>query len=765
MKINLPGILLIIFSVFFQKNTFSEKLNSNYEKVLKELLNMKIDTVRTGSIEKYTLTREAGSYFFESGIVYPCKPINGKTRAAVFVGKGIFNYNPPLKIEQDQLARFYEKRNLKSEFEYVFMLFGDSTFEELEKHFQYENINNYDNAEDVIKETLRFVSDKDKNFFESYLIKAVLEDRQNGFFFSGFEDEDSRLMFYEVDPFSPEEIKLHEGHLEGFNRRTRLDNVNSFDAASDKINNEQKYNDFIDIEKYILDVTIEDDADFSASAEILFLSKTENQKYLNFLMYHKLEIDSVFFQNKKHNKFYKPEDNANLWIEFEDELKTDSLYSIKVFYSGDVLERNLNAWFYLKTSGGWFPRYGTRKYSNYELTFKYPSTMDLLSVGEKIYESEIGSVKFSRWATKDKIRNASFNIGTFKTFEYNEDGIPNIKVYHSKYGHRGSVKGIENEVGEDVVNAVKFFRDTFGEIESDSLTVTEIPFYHGEAFPDLIHLSFVTFTNTRYNGFDEKFRGHEVAHQWWGINVDFETYHDQWLSEGFAEYSGLMFLQNESENDKKFNTILEEYKDEIINNRKQIFWEGQEAGPIYLGIRTSGKETEGDYNLIIYRKGAWVLHMLRMMLTDHSTKDDSKFKNMMKEYFQTYKGNKANTAGFQKIVHKHFNENMDWFFNQWVYDTFIPFYQFAYETEKTENATYKIKCKTALENSYPEHKTIVPILIKAEDERFERFFVKLEGDKTEFELPPVSFEPDEIIFDDLNSVLCEVDYVDWDDIE
>ena len=27
-------------------------------------------------------------------------------------------------------------------------------------------------------------------------------------------------------------------------------------------------------------------------------------------------------------------------------------------------------------------------------------------------------------------------------------------------------------------------------------------------------------------GDDEVFRAHEVAHQWWGIGVDFTSYHD-----------------------------------------------------------------------------------------------------------------------------------------------------------------------------------------------------------------------------------------------
>jgi hypothetical protein len=49
---------------------------------------------------------------------------------------------------------------------------------------------------------------------------------------------------------------------------------------------------------------------------------------------------------------------------------------------------------------------------------------------------------------------------------------------------------------------------------------TETPTFDGEAFPGMIALSFSTFVRTDDRGFDETFRAHEVAHQWWGIGVD-----------------------------------------------------------------------------------------------------------------------------------------------------------------------------------------------------------------------------------------------------
>jgi len=43
--------------------------------------------------------------------------------------------------------------------------------------------------------------------------------------------------------------------------------------------------------------------------------------------------------------------------------------------------------------------------------------------------------------------------------------------------------------------------------------------------------------------FTDFFRAHESSHQWWGHRVGWKSYHDQWLSEGFAEFSGNLYVQ------------------------------------------------------------------------------------------------------------------------------------------------------------------------------------------------------------------------------
>jgi aminopeptidase N len=260
----------------------------------------------------------------------------------------------------------------------------------------------------------------------------------------------------------------------------------------------------------------------------------------------------------------------------------------------------------------------------------------------------------------------------------------------------------------------------------------------------------------------EAFVAHEVAHQWWGIQVDNDSYHDTWLSEAFAEYSGMWYMQLTLKENEIFFDLLEEYKSEIINNRKYLFSSGQEAGPIWLGPRTNSSETNGDYQLIIYKKGAWVIHMLRNMLLDLKTMNESKFENMMRDFYNSFKGKKATTKDFQLITEKHCAMNMDWFFNQWIYSTAIPDYNFSYKTTITPEGKYKVKCRIVQTNGSDDFKIYPIILIKFKDDKFARLRIEVRGNKSEYDLPLMPMMPEEIIFNDLSSILCNFNYTDWE---
>jgi hypothetical protein len=592
----------------------------------------------------------------------------------------------------------------------------------------------------------------------------------NGAFFAYFNS-----MFFEIDPFEDEEVLLERPDVKITHHRREI--VNQFPASSspEKVYKDFKIKERFNTTTFNINSTIENDLDFYANAEIEFTPATDNQHWIHFYLYNDLEVDSVYLDCTNKCEFYRGDDSEHLWVHSTEAFIKNNQYKLRIFYHGDLLERNDLSWVTLKSADYWYPR---------------PSKYQFAASGEYISSKDSEDVTTSIWNCTEPSRNASFNIGLFDEFTTNSDSIKfsdndgsrpraaslaalPVTVYINRTGQSElrnyfAPQGVllkdnmEEQIGREVIGCCRLYGNLFGPISLKRIYATPISYYHGEAFPGLIHLSWIT-----YQGLDSDvdgmiFRAHEVAHQWWGIGVDFKTYHDQWLSEGFAEYSGLWFVQALIKNNEDFFRVLDRWKDEIINNRKYILGSGQEAGPISLGYRTQSKDTNGDYDLIIYKKGAWVLHMLRNMLLDIKTMDEDKFKSLLREFYTTYRNKKASTNDFKKICDKYFNEDMSWFFNQWIDGTKIPEYTFSYKTEKTPEGKYNITCRIKQENVPADFKIYTVMLVKFDDDKLARLRIKVTGPLTEFTFPS-PLEPDEVIFDDLHSTLCKVDYEDWED--
>jgi aminopeptidase N len=125
---------------------------------------------------------------------------------------------------------------------------------------------------------------------------------------------------------------------------------------------------------------------------------------------------------------------------------------------------------------------------------------------------------------------------------------------------------------------------------------------------------------------------------------------------------------------------------------------------------------------LIYPKGAYVLHMLRMMLHDNET-GDAQFKAMMQEIVTTYKGKPASTEDFKAIVEKHMtremdldnNKKMDWFFNDYVYRTQIPAYKLDYSFDADANGDTVFVFKITQSNVDDKFHMLVPIYLELEE--------------------------------------------------
>lgn len=164
-----------------------------------------------------------------------------------------------------------------------------------------------------------------------------------------------------------------------------------------------------------------------------------------------------------------------------------------------------------------------------------------------------------------------------------------------------------------------------------------------------------------------------------------------------------------------------------------------------------------DYYTTIHHKGAFVLHMIRNLLMDLETLDDSKFYTLMKDWYVTYNGRQASTQEFRRMTEKYTGLDMGWFFDQWVYGSAIPTYEFSYDIEdEKEDGRWKASV-TIEQKDVPEtFQMFVPIEIKFRGDK--RFYMRLLVDRPELtvQLPPMDEKPEKITLNPFHSVLARV---------
>ena len=194
----------------------------------------------------------------------------------------------------------------------------------------------------------------------------------------------------------------------------------------------------------------------------------------------------------------------------------------------------------------------------------------------------------------------------------------------------------------------------FGKSPYDEIYITEQPnFNFGQSWPNLVYLPISAYTDStqrwllfgridnRFAGFVQEVTPHEVAHQWWGHAVGWTSYHDQWLSEGFAEFSAGLYLQQAVAGDwrKDYIEFWERLRKRILDKNNYNV-AANDAGPLWMGLRLISPRTERAYQDVTYPKGAYVLQMLRSIM--YSPQDQDKpFIAMMHDFVETHRERSA----------------------------------------------------------------------------------------------------------------------------
>ncbi len=634
-------------------------------------------------------------------------------------------------------------------------------------------------AEDHHTYCLKYLKIKKGKMFDYAILKALLDRERNTLFYAHFSQKKLDPLFFKINPYQVEEVR--------FMRRMKGPSFYNFPEVINQFHKQQDYRDSsylheevkspLEFRRYQIRARLKGRSlKFSAEAKVDVAMRKARQNWLYFFLYPELKVDSVFWEDGTPARYVREKDSPYLWIKGDHPLLAGEQRTLRLYYHGKLIERQRD-WFYIRSSRTWYPTLADRQPAMFDLYFEVPNDFQFASIGQLIKKSAGKDFTAYHWKTDRPVRNASFNVGFFKEYKIENDTIPPVTVMMAETGHQeiaqalgrqgiGSGKNMEKQVGKDVKNSMIFFQQLFGPPPGDHFYATEIPYSHGEAFPNLIHLSWKTFQMTRDSGEDEIFRAHEVAHQWWGLGVDFCTYHDQWLSEGFAEFCGWWYFQTvvakEKKDLKKYYKFLKEWRKAILGNRKYFLGRGKKAAPIWLGYRTQSSDAKGDYTLVIYKKGAWILHMLRtLLIEDPNQPDDSRFRKAMRQFYERYRFQRASTEDFIASVESSTGEELNWFFDQWVYQADMPVYRCSYTYEPEATGTFRVRGRIR-QSEVPENfRMPMTIGLDYGNEQITAHRVWISGNETEFQIGGLEQAPRKVLFNYQESVLCEIKQEKW----
>jgi hypothetical protein len=404
------------------------------------------------------------------------------------------------------------------------------------------------------------------------------------------------------------------------------------------------------------------------------------------------------------------------------------------------------------------------------MTFRIPKGMKIAATGSLLSESNDGDQNVTVWKSEVPQTVAGFNFGKFKMLEVKmtkpkylvqsyanveppawvqglqhvaagdelqSGGRPGLSAEGRSMvalGNMGTT-GLEKKALADGEISIELYTDYFGPLPFKRLAMTQQTACNfGQSWPGLVWLPLCSFFDSTVRhglGLDLGDRGywktvapHEVAHQWWGHEVGFGSYRDQWMSEGFADMSASLFIQSVEKNPKKF---IEFWDDEryLLTQRDREGFRAIDAGPVTMGYRMSNSRTGTNLTRdLIYPKGAYILHMVRMMMWDRKTGDQN-FKTTMQDFVKTYAGRAATTEDFKATLEKHMTPEMvaigggkmDWFFDEYVYGTALPSYSIesTFDNDATGDVVFGFKLTQS--NVNENFCMLVPIYLEMADGR------------------------------------------------
>ncbi|MFL6211094.1 MAG: M1 family metallopeptidase [Pyrinomonadaceae bacterium] len=723
----------------------------------------------TAEVKGLALKRDRAEMTFD-GTFYFTSPIQDRVTGAVFIGQGTFRAEvPPSKFEQENVRRLLGTDVIESDFKTAVLRFSDDTFERIGANRQAGAAPN-DRAQKLMAEAdARMLKETGANL-PARLALSLLNAERPGFFCANFAggkrdnfsfllDQQNRIPVanFALDGGEKGLIFAYQGPLYG------NDIWMAFYALEDYQRRTVEYSDvhdLIDITDYKLDVDLREPADqLKLGAHLALQVRQPELRAVAFQIGESLgEFDNRRLKKQLRLKAARLGGVALAAVQ-EDWEGGLTVFLPRAAQVGEKLELDLDLagdfimdpdiipdCYYPVSTTDWYPRQGYLDRATFELSFHHRKRYRVAAIGQRLSEEpdpENKDFLITRYRMPQPVPLATFALGPFERHtqmvKWDKGGEPIPVEFNSLPGAYLAIK--EDFILAELDNSLRYFSLLFGKYPYPVFGATFHPFAYGQGFPSMLMLP----ATDRANKYTYSFIAHETAHQWWGDMVAWRSYRDQWLSEGFAEYSGALYTGLRASTGDRASLISDmrrSLRDPPVTRTGLGKGRLNDVGPIILGHRLSTSKTFGAYQALVYSKGALVLRMLHFLMSNPTNGDDQAFFAMMTDFVARYRDNFASTDDFRTVANEHFARtliaqkyklaDLNWFFNQWVYQSNLPSYQLEYQLQDQPDGSVLVSGDVVQENVPDDWFMPLPLVFSFDGNQSARGTVQAFGPKTPF---------------------------------
>src|SRR5579871_1910605 len=685
------------------------------------LRELELDSAECYRVHDVQINKDDLHIYFTDGYLIFAKPVEDSRVAAVFTaeveaGDGEVLLLPPDRSERKSLSSYTGSPNLDEHITEAILLFGDGTDAELMKQIRANEFNRpKPEMGAMMKEQWTPTVRNLASSFEARLVLDLMtpRDRHQGIFVGAVHGRKLGNFDVVYEPRAEEQIVA--GRVTTHDNATFFDVWTSFTAGPYRRGATKRPERELTPSDYRIDATLDQDLLLRAVTRVKVMPARANTRVLPLYITPGMHVSSATVDGEPADVLQPESFRSNLLRNDGNDLflvlaahalEPGREHELEFHHEGAVVEDAGNHVYFVGARGSWYPNFETT-FARFDLTFRYPKDLDLVTPGDIVTDNTEGEQRITRRVTQAPIRFAGFNLGMYQRAHVERNGLTvevcaNRAVESALYrklhtpaapqrGRKGSAEAEPaaapsnptirlEDLASDVASSMEFMASRFGRPPLRSLEVSPIPGTFGQGFPGLLYLSTLSYLRKEdapmarldrrgQTFFIDMLQAHEAAHQWWGNVVLPATYRDNWLMEALANYSALLYLEKR-DGKSVVEATLDSYRQDLLK-KDQNGQTLESAGPIVWGMRLENSQTPAAWVGITYGKGSWILHMLRTLT------GDERFFAMLAELRRRYEWKTVSTEQFQQLAAEFLpprspDAKLETFFEQWVYGTGIP---------------------------------------------------------------------------------------------